>query len=214
MNRVRIGIVDTGVNPWHSHVRGDVEGCRLRLARDGTIVEDDDWSDPIGHGTAVAGVIREALPEAALFAVRVFEDEGTTYPSLVARGILRAAAAGCGFANLSLGLPPGPGAAVLAAACEAAIEAGCTLVASTLPYRPHWLPAAVPGVVGVTADDSLRPGEVRVVGPRRLAALGRPRDLAALAGAANFAGHSFACARGLVHLAREARASRALSPSS
>ena len=86
----RIGVVDTGVNPWHSHVRGAVEGCRVRLARDGTIVEDDDWSDPIGHGTAIAGVIREAFPEAALFAVRVFDEEGTTYPSLVARGILRA----------------------------------------------------------------------------------------------------------------------------
>jgi hypothetical protein len=92
------------------------------------------------------------------------------------------------------------------------MEAGCTLVASMLPYRPHWLPAAVPGVVGVTADDSLRPEEIRVVGPRRLAALGRPRDLAMLDGAANFAGHSFACARDLIHIVREASAARALSP--
>lgn len=206
MTALRIGLVDTGVNPWHSHVRGDVSGCRLRVGRAGAIVEDDDWSDPVGHGTAVAGVIREALPEAELFAVRVFEAEDVTYPSLVARGILRAAAARCAFVNLSLALPPGPGDALIAGACDAAMEAGCVLVASTLPYRPHWLPAAVPGVFGVTADDALGPGQIRVLGPRRLAAMGHPRDIAERSRAANFAGASFACARGLAHLARAARA--------
>lgn len=206
MTTLRIGIVDTGVNPWHSHVRGAVSGCRIRLGRDGAIAEDDDWSDPIGHGTAVAGVLRAALPEAALFAVRVFDGADATYPSLVARGILRAAAARCAFVNLSLGLPPGPGDAVLAAACVAAMASGCVLVASALPDRESWLPAAVPGVFGVSADDSLGSGEIRVLGPRRLAAPGRPRDLAAFERAANFAGPSFACAHGLVHLVREARA--------
>ena len=203
---LRIGVVDTGVNPWHSHVRGDVTGCRIYVRPDGTIEEDGDFRDPVGHGTAVAGVIREAFPGAAIYAARVFGAGEATYPSLVARGILRAAAEGCDFVNLSLGVPPGPGVPALAAACAAAIEAGCVLVASARPERPGWLPASLPGVYAVAADDTLAFGEVRARGPLRLAASGRPRDLGFVPREANLCGHSFACTRGLVHLVRQAPA--------
>ncbi len=203
-----IGVVDTGVNAWHSHVRGHVDGCAMFVADDGSLREGDDWRDACGHGTAVAGVLREGLPHARLYAVRVFDASLATYPSLVARGILRAASAGCEYINLSLAVPPGPGTEALAGACAAALRAGCTIVAAEAPGRDDWLPARLPGVHRVRADDTLDPGEVRVRGPRRLAASGRPRDLERLAHA-NFAGASFACARALVHLARQhARISR------
>lgn len=206
MAQLRIGVVDTGVNPWHSHVRGEVTGCRIYVGPDGTIEEDGDFRDPVGHGTAVAGVIREAFPDAAIYAVRVFGAGEATFPSLVARGILRAAAQRCDFVNLSIAVPPGPGDDVLAAACAAVIEAGCVLVTSARPDRPGWLPASLPGVCAVTADDTLAFGEVRAHGSWRLSAPGRPRDLAFVAREANLFGHSFACARGLVHLVRQARA--------
>ncbi len=206
MSASRIGIIDTGVNPWHSHVRGSVTGCRLSLGPDGLVHEDGDFSDAVGHGTAVAGIIREAFPAAAIFAVRVFGTGTVTYPSLVARGILRAAAERCGFVNLSLAIPPGPGDEVLATACAAVLKAGCVLVASTRPDEQGWLPASLPGVYAVTADDSLQCGEVRDDGPWRLRAPGRPRDLGCVSRDANLWGHSFACARALVYLATARRA--------
>jgi subtilisin family serine protease len=202
MAALRVGIVDTGVNAWHSHVRGRVGGCRIFLAEGGGIEEDNDFRDPVGHGTAVAGVLREALPDAWLFAVRVFDEGALTYPSLVARGILRAASQGCEFVNLSLAVRPGLGNDVVAAACAAALDAGCTLVASSPPDDRPWLPASLPGVCVVTADDTLEAGEVRALGPTRFAAAGRPRDLATFPRWVNLAGHSFACARGLAYLAR------------
>ena len=136
----------------------------------------------------------------------MFGADGITYPSLVARGILRAAAEQCAFVNLSLSVAPGPGNDVLTAACADVLEAGCVLVASARPDQPGWLPASLPGVYAVTADDTLEFGEVRDDGPLRLAAPGRPRDLVFVAREANLWGPSFACARGLVHLARESRA--------
>ncbi len=202
--RVRIGIVDTGVNPWHSHVGGPVEGCRVFLDDRGRIREDGDFRDPIGHGTAVAGVVREVLPAAQLFAVRVFQGTGETYPSLVARAILRAAAAGCDAINVSLSVERGPGAEIVGAACEAALEAGCLLVASAGATSSCSLPSALPGVVSAVADDRLAFGEVREVAPRRFAAAGRPRDLRGLPREANLWGASFACARVTAHLVRAA----------
>lgn len=203
---LRIGVVDTGLNPWHSHVRGNVSGCRMFLAPDGRVQEDGNFRDLVGHGTAVAGVVREAFPDAEIVAVRVFGADGITYPSLVARGILRAAAEQCAFVNLSLSVAPGPGNEVLTAACADALEAGCVLVASARPDRTGWLPASLPGVYAVTADDTLGFGEVRSDGPLRLAAPGRPRDLHSISREQNLWGPSFACARGLVHLARASRA--------
>jgi subtilisin family serine protease len=190
-------------------VRGSVSGCRLYVGPHGAIEQDADFRDLVGHGTAVAGVIREALPEAEIYVVRVFGAENATYPSLVARGVLRAVVRRCGFVNLSLALPPGPGDAVLREACAAAIEAGCVLVASARRDRSGWLPASLPGVFAVEVDDSLPRGRVRSIGALRLAANGSPRDLEDVAREANLWGPSFACARALAYLARSAAQARA-----
>jgi subtilisin family serine protease len=202
MSELRIGIVDTGVNPWHSHVRGRVSGCRLFVDHHGRIDEDGDFRDPSGHGTAVAGIIRHAFAHAEIFAVRVFDAGNTTFPSLVARGMLRAAAARCELINVSISVPPGPGEQTLASACAAIVEAGGIVVASARRDRPGWLPASLPGVHAVIADDALEYDEVLERGERELSACGRPRDLRYLAANENFAGDSFACAHALVHLAR------------
>ncbi len=192
----RIGMIDTGVNPWHSHVRGGVTGCRIFLDNDGKIQEDDDFRDLVGHGTAVAGIFRQQLPDCELFVVRVFEQDLSSFPSLVARALLRAASEGCSLVNLSLAMPPGPGADVLSDACTAVLAAGCRLVAAGHPDHPALLPAAISGVIRVLADDLIPPGEIICLGDAdNYAASGRPRSLDGLPDLANLWGNSFACAR-------------------
>jgi len=207
MQKLLIGIIDTGVNPWHSHVGGDVNGCRLYVNDDGEICEDRDFRDLIGHGTAVAGVLRDALPDSSFFAVRVFENELTTYPSLLARGILRAAAEGCDVINMSLALPSAHPATTVSEACLAAREAGSVLVAAGHPGNPSLLPACLPGVHGVISDDMLDDDEVVLNGvePYACRASGRPRKLKNTPAVANLHGHSLACARVTAYQARMAR---------
>ena len=204
MRKLLIGIVDTGVNPWHSHVRGKVQGCRIYLNNNEKICEDDDFKDPVGHGTAVAGVLRKALPDAGFFVVKVFENGLTTYPSLVARGILRAAAEGCDVINLSLALPPETGAELIAEACVAAREAGSVLVASGHPEHPDLVPASLPGVYGVMCDDELEDDEIEMqgAGPYPCRARGMPRRLINTPFKANLRGHSLACAKVTAYLAQ------------
>lgn len=194
---LRIGIIDTGVNPWHSHVRGAVEGVSLAVDAAGKIVEDEDYRDPVGHGTAVAGVLRQGLPDAELYVLRVFDADLRAYPSLVARALLHAAAAGCRVINLSLGMPPGPGADILAEACRIVQEAGVVLVAAGHPEKPGLLPASLPGVIGVVSAEGLAPGEIEIApdAPYTCRASGWPRALEQLPVGINLWGNSFACAR-------------------
>ena len=65
---VRVGVIDSGVHAGHPHVGGVAGG--VAIAPDGS--EDADYTDLLGHGTAVTAVIREKAPEAELFAVRIF----------------------------------------------------------------------------------------------------------------------------------------------
>src|SRR5262245_37634988 len=65
---VRVAIIDSGVNPAHPHVAGVAGGVCLNANGDSQV-----FLDYIGHGTAVAGAIREKAPDASLYAVKVFD---------------------------------------------------------------------------------------------------------------------------------------------
>src|SRR5260370_26007217 len=65
---VRVGIIDSGVNPAHPHVGGVAGGVFIRPTG-----ESEDYLDHMGHGTAVTGAIREKAPDALLYAVKIFD---------------------------------------------------------------------------------------------------------------------------------------------
>jgi hypothetical protein len=95
---VRVGIVDSGVNPNHPHV-GQVRGG-VFLHADG---ESPDFVDRIGHGTAVAGVIHEKAPAAELFAVRIFDRRLAANIDTLMRGLDWCLGHGIHIVNLSVG---------------------------------------------------------------------------------------------------------------
>jgi hypothetical protein len=145
-----VAVIDSGINAGHPHVGPVLGGLSLRPGPRG-IVEGGDFSDRIGHGTACAGVIREFLPLADLFAVKIFEDELRADAATVAAGIRLAVEHGARLINLSLAaqrLPRGSareswrgGVAELAAACRAAARNRVALIAA----RP---PGGIGGVLG------------------------------------------------------------------
>jgi hypothetical protein len=62
--KVKVAIVDSGVHAAHPHV-GGIAG--------GVTIAGEDLVDRLGHGTAVAGAIREKAPDAELYAVKIFD---------------------------------------------------------------------------------------------------------------------------------------------
>jgi hypothetical protein len=62
---MKIAIVDSGIHAAHPHVGGIAGGISL--------IPDTDPTDHLGHGTAVAAAIRERAPDAALYAIKIFD---------------------------------------------------------------------------------------------------------------------------------------------
>ncbi|MBM4255890.1 MAG: hypothetical protein FJ147_08330 [Deltaproteobacteria bacterium] len=193
---VRVALIDSGVNAQHSHVGFVTGGVSLSLATDGTIQQHEDCSDRIGHGTALAGILRAKAPQVELYAVKVFNDRlQVSFPVLEAAlrwGIEHQ----MHVINLSLGTAnPAHRDRCLAIIAEAH-AAGTVLVASSPAGQTNVLPAVLPGVIGVANDERCDWGDYVYVAddPIPFRAHSCPRPLPGPAQARNFQGPSFASA--------------------
>src|SRR2546429_3415102 len=95
---VRVGIVDSGINPDHPHVGRVMRGVFFHAEG-----ESPDFVDRIGHGTAVAGVIREKAPTAELYAIRIFDRRLSADIETLMRGLNWCLEHGIQVVNLSIG---------------------------------------------------------------------------------------------------------------
>ena len=91
---MNIAIVDSGIYEGHPHV-GPVAG--------GVSLVSDDWVDRLGHGTAVAGAIREKATDAALYAVKIFDRRLSAEIDTIVRALEWCREQRMDVVNLSLG---------------------------------------------------------------------------------------------------------------
>jgi hypothetical protein len=166
---VRVAILDSGVNPRHPHVGSVAGGAEIRPTGMG-----ENWLDYLGHGTAVAGAIREKAPDAELYAVRIFHQSLATTIDQLARGITWALDNGMHLINLSLGTPNSLHVERLAPLVARAAKQGAYLVAAREMEGVASYPGAMAGVIAVGVDWELprfsmrmEAGEVRASGYAR-----------------------------------------------
>lgn len=207
---VRVAVIDSGVHPGHPHV-GVVE---TGISFDDTGTAGTDTIDRLGHGTAVAAVIREKAPEAALLPVKVFDRELRASVEALVAAIDWAIDTRVHLINLSLGTVNPAHRRRLGDALVRAARAGVGLVAAAEQDDTQWLPGSLPLAIGVTLDwecprheamvTVAQEGAVRRV---RVRASGYPRPIPGVAPERNLKGLSFAVANatGLLcrHLSQE-----------
>ena len=146
---VRVGIIDSGVNPAHPHVGGVVGGTRITS---GDADDSTDYLDYIGHGTAVAGAIREKAPDAQLYAVKVFDRALTTNIEAIIKAIDWCVENAMDVINLSLGTVNIEHRAAIEQAVGRAAEKRTVLVAAREMSGKPSLPGCLPSVIGVVVD--------------------------------------------------------------
>ena len=95
---MKIAIIDSGIHPGHPHVGEIAGGVQIALAG-----ESQDTIDRLGHGTAVAGAIREKVRDAELYAVKVFDRRLTANIGVILRALEWCRDHRMDLVNLSLG---------------------------------------------------------------------------------------------------------------
>jgi subtilisin family serine protease len=191
---VRIAVVDSGVHAAHPHVNGIAGG--IAILPDGR--EDSDFTDRLGHGTAVAAVIREKAPESQLFAVKIFHRSLAAQIGPLACAIEWSVRHSMDLINLSLGTSNPAHEPVLREIVGDAARQGCRIVAAGEDAGVHWLPGSIEGVIPVELDWECPRGEYRTHHGRggRLIyrASGYPRPIPGVPPERNLKGLSFAVA--------------------
>jgi hypothetical protein len=135
---VKIAIIDSGIHPGHPHV-GEIAGA-VEITLDG---EGPDGVDRLGHGTAVAGAIREKAPDAELYAVKVFDRRLTANIDVILRALEWCRVHEMDIVNLSLGTEnPAHRDRFLEALSDdlLVVSAGSSM------------PGSLPGIIGVLPD--------------------------------------------------------------
>lgn len=190
---MRVAIIDSGVHAAHPHVQGVAGGIGI----DSTGAERDDYIDRLGHGTAVAAVLREKAPAAEIYAVKVFDRELTTTGQALVAALAWSRRAGARLITLSLGTSNVEHETALAREIAQAIEQGSCVVAAAPQGDARRLPGDLPGVIAVDLDLALprEVGEWSIVGDRVIfRASGYPRPIPGVPPEHNLHGMSFAVA--------------------
>lgn len=97
---VKVAVIDSGLSDEHKIFSTE----RLDEKSYDFVEAVSDLTDPIGHGTAVTGIIEECTPDnVQILALRVFNEEGLTTDSLVCTAIQYAIENNADIINMSFG---------------------------------------------------------------------------------------------------------------
>lgn len=137
------GIIDSGYTASRARVRlsgGSGEAAEAR------------WDDQIGHGTACAGIIARKAPDAAVYPIKIFEDELVSDTGKRVAGIRWGCEQGLDVLNLSLGTTDLSAADEMRGACREAAEQGVRVVAATANDGRESVPADSTSTTTVVSD--------------------------------------------------------------
>jgi subtilisin family serine protease len=192
--RVRVAVIDSGVNPQHPHI-GPIAGG-ISILHGGEIGAD--YLDLLGHGTAVMAAIQEKVipgksAEADYFAVRLFDRALRTSAANLLRALDWCVENRMDVVNLSLGTTNPAHAESFRKVAARAAQVGTLLVAAFDAGGQPCYPGCLPGVVGVKLDWDCPRDQFRYA-DAVFHASGYPRSAPGVPCERNLSGISFAVA--------------------
>ena len=198
---VRVAVVDSGVHAVHPHVRSVAGG--VAIGDDGALSRD--YTDRLGHGTAVAAAIREKAPDAEIFAIKVFWRTLATSVTTIERAFEAAVTHRAQVINVSLGTADMQHRDRFTAAVARAAAGGAIVVAADEDRGVRWLPGALEHVIPVRADWTCARDAytlATIEGRTVVLASPFPRDVPGVPRDRNLNGVSFAVANASAFVAR------------
>jgi len=170
-----VAVVDSGIDASHQEVRVVDRAIALQWDSEAEEVTrtEGPHDDLYGHGTACAGIIRRAAPEATLWSVRVLGSRLTGKGVVFAEGLRWAIREGARVINLSLSTRREDYFGLFHQIADEAAFAGVVLVCAANNVPAPTYPAQFSSVISVAAHDGQDPFDL-VVNPAPPTDFGAP----------------------------------------
>ncbi|RKS68010.1 subtilase family protein [Motilibacter peucedani] len=159
---VDVVVVDSGIDASHPAVGGLAGGAALHwdAGAQRVVTVEGPHDDLFGHGTACAGIIRRAAPDARLHSVRVLGERLTGKGLVFAEGLRWAVRSGARVVNLSLSSSSQELHPLFHDVADEAYFAGVVLVCAVNNVRRPSFPSQYAAVVSVAANDATGPFDI------------------------------------------------------
>jgi subtilisin len=156
---VVVAVVDSGIDAAHPEVGAVDRAIALQWDAEASEVvrTEGPHGDLFGHGTACAGIIRRAAPDAALWSVRVLGSRLTGKGVVFAEGLRWAIREGARVVNLSLSTGREDYFGLFHEIADEAAFAGVVLVCAANNVLAPTFPAQFSSVISVAAHDGQDP---------------------------------------------------------
>ena len=156
---ITVAVIDSGVDAAHPAVGAVDRAVALRWDPETEEVTsfEGPHDDMFGHGTACAGIIRQAAPEAAIWSVRVLGSRLTGKGMVFAAGLRWAITEGARVVNLSLSTGREDYFGLFHQITDEAAFAGAVLVCAANNVPAPTYPAQFSSVISVAAHDGRDP---------------------------------------------------------
>lgn len=196
---VKVAVLDSGVNIYHSHINKDLKGKAFRVNREQYIETSTNIRDFLGHGTAITAVVRYMAQDADIVIGKIFDEQLASYPSVLAEAIYWAIEENVQVINLSLAIQSNY--EIIEKACQEAIKNNIAIVSAMDKQGGLLWPGNYDGVFNISAKDLDR-HQWQYDEDGHYLACGVPRELPEDIQLYNIHGHSFAAAHFTSWIAR------------
>lgn len=156
---ITVAVIDSGVDAAHPAVGAIDRAVALRwdAETEEVMTTEGPHDDLFGHGTACAGIIRRAAPDATMWSVRVLGSRLTGKGLVFAAGLRWAITRGARVVNMSLSTGREDYFGLFHQIADEAAFAGVVLVCATNNVPARTYPAQFSSVISVAAHDGRDP---------------------------------------------------------
>lgn len=162
---MNIAIIDSGVDRTHERLRQCfISGICLEYNGSNQLLYTEQYSDSIGHGTAIASIIHKQIPSAKLYAVKIFKDTLMANEAFLIEGIKWCLCNNISIINLSLGILRDNPSQELSKICLDAYNSNIILIAAThFDSKQISYPAGYPYVISVNSGNCNKSNDYGIV---------------------------------------------------
>lgn len=149
-NKVKIAIVDTGIDKNHEYLKDNIIGGVGFESQDEYILVSDNYEDENGHGTSCASIIKKEFENVEIFVVKALDNLGKSSIQVLEEALKYLLKIDVKIINLSLSVIESELVKDLYNVCEELNKQGKFIICSVANGFEFSYPAKFDNVIGVT----------------------------------------------------------------